>query len=428
MLAHTGRWLVVVSVTATMVTPVAGCRSTPKSPTPAAATLTIGLMAPSSGPDAAAGRQAAQGAQLAAEVVNEVNTDLPLPLAAAAGLRDGSRLAIAPVDTAGDVGDIPGKIGELAGPRHAVAVLVVDSAEVVSAATQQSEQLQVPLLDAATSADYLTELSRDWYFRLSPADQAYAQTALQLLRQVQTTVPALHRVALLEGASVAGGSAGTEAKSLFEGAGYEVVLRRPVAPPGPGMADLRGQVALARPDVVFAIAGTAQEAAAVADFNDQQHGAVPVVALGRGVAALPVSSLPAQSPGVLRIVSWSSDLAHRTPLARSVGDLYQRRFGTAMTDLAASAFTAVLTLAAAADAASAPAAGEASPARIRAALRQLRLAATALIMPWNGVRFAANGQNDLASGVVEQQLAGGFQVVFPRELAAAAIGWPGVGT
>src|SRR6266542_1097578 len=331
-----------------MVTPVAGCRSTPKSPTPAAATLTIGLMAPSSGPTAAAGRQAAQGAQLAAEVVNEVNTDLPLPLAAAAGLRDGSRLAIAPVDTAGDVGDIPGKIGELAGPRHAVAVLVVDSAEVVSAATQQSEQLQVPLLDAATSADYLTELSRDWYFRLSPADQAYAQTALQLLRQVQTTVPALHRVALLEGASVAGASAGTEAKSLFEGAGYEVVLRRPVAPPGPGMADLRCQVALARPDVVFAIA--------------------------------------------------------------------------------ASAFTAVLTLAAAADAASAPAAGEASPARIRAALRQLRLAATALIMPWNGVRFAANGQNDLASGVVEQQLAGGFQVVFPRELAAAAIGWPGVGT
>jgi branched-chain amino acid transport system substrate-binding protein len=424
---HTCRSHVIIVTVALVTSLTAACRSAPTSTTRPASTLTIGLMAPSSGPNAATGRQAAQGAQLAMEIVNDVYNDLPLPLAEAAGLRDGARIAIAPVDTAGDVGAVGGKLGELVGPRHAAAVLVVDSAEVVSAATQQNEALQIPLLDAATSADYLTELSRNWYFRLSPPDRVYAQTALGLLRQVQSTLPSVHRVALLEGTSTVNGNAGTSVRTLLESSGYEVVLRRPMAQGAPALTELQDQLALVHPDVVFAVAATAPDAAVLAELANQQHGTVPVIALGRGVGGLPASPSAGQSPGVLRIVSWSSDLANRNPLARSVGDLFQRRFGTAMTDVAASAFTAVLTLAAAADAASVGTAGGANPARIRAALRQLRLTATELIMPWEGVRFSASGQNDLATGVVEQQLAGGFQVVFPRELAAAAIGWPGVG-
>jgi branched-chain amino acid transport system substrate-binding protein len=45
-----------------------------------------------------------------------------------------------------------------------------------------------------------------------------------------------------------------------------------------------------------------------------------------------------------------------------------------------------------------------------------------MIMPWNGVRFNSEGQNQLAAGVVEGW-DDGFRVVYPRELAAGPMVW-----
>jgi branched-chain amino acid transport system substrate-binding protein len=378
-------------------------------------------------------------------VVNNTYPELPLPLAATKGLADGSRLALVPVDTAGDANGMAAKAGQLVSQHKAVAMVVADSADVVAATTQQTEQMQIPLVDACSSADYLTELSRDWYFRLAPADRGLAGTALALLRQVQSALPATapttQRVVLLEGGSAANANTAESVRGVLDGSGYELVLRRVVGPGGPALPDLLADVAAAHPDVILGVVTTAQESVGLAEFTAQQ-GTVPVVALGHGVTGLPPSEPAGPGPGLLRVVGWSADLAKRNPVARAVGELYQRRFGTAITDVAASAFTATLTLAAGIDAAGSGAAagpggfagpggdagpGSASPARVRAALRQLRLSATQMIMPWDGVRFAPNGQNSLAGGVVEQRIASGFQVVFPRELAAATVGWPGLG-
>jgi branched-chain amino acid transport system substrate-binding protein len=56
-------------------------------------------------------------------------------------------------------------------------------------------------------------------------------------------------------------------------------------------------------------------------------------------------------------------------------------------------------------------------------LRQLWLPATATIMPWDGVRFDASGQNRLANALIEQQAGTGFKIVYPRELAEATVAW-----
>jgi branched-chain amino acid transport system substrate-binding protein len=119
----------------------------------------------------------------------------------------------------------------------------------------------------------------------------------------------------------------------------------------------------------------------------------------------------------LRTSSWSAELAQRSP-AKAVTDLYAKRFGSPMTDAAANVFTATMTLAAAIDAA-----GSDDPATIRSTLRQISQPATQMIMPWIGVRFGANGQNQLAAGVVEGRATTGFRVVFPRELAAGPMIW-----
>jgi branched-chain amino acid transport system substrate-binding protein len=83
-----------------------------------------------------------------------------------------------------------------------------------------------------------------------------------------------------------------------------------------------------------------------------------------------------------------------------------------MSEEAAGSFTAVLTLAAAIDAA-----GSVEPQRVRGALIGLDLPGRSTIMPWRGVQFDGSHQNARAGGTVEQLVRGGSRVVFPRELA-----------
>jgi branched-chain amino acid transport system substrate-binding protein len=51
------------------------------------------------------------------------------------------------------------------------------------------------------------------------------------------------------------------------------------------------------------------------------------------------------------------------------------------------------------------------------------LPATQVMLPWNGIRFDATGQNTLAGAVMEARTPAGFRVVYPRELAVVPVPW-----
>jgi branched-chain amino acid transport system substrate-binding protein len=48
-----------------------------------------------------------------------------------------------------------------------------------------------------------------------------------------------------------------------------------------------------------------------------------------------------------------------------------------------------------------------------------------MIMPWDGVRFATDGHNSLASPVLEAWDGTAFRMVYPVELAREQLKWPG---
>jgi len=143
---------------------------------------------------------------------------------------------------------------------------------------------------------------------------------------------------------------------------------------------------------------------------------VPVIGVGPGFGE--IGERPDPDAVVLRAASWSAELARRSPVGEEVTGLYERTFGGPMTDEAANSFTATIALALAIDSA-----GSRERAAIRAALRRISLPATQMIMPWNGVRFDADGQNRLAAGVIEGWDGTSFRVVYPRELAAGPMIW-----
>ncbi|MDT5024576.1 MAG: branched-chain amino acid transport system substrate-binding protein [Micromonosporaceae bacterium] len=389
---------------------LAGCGG-PGQPTVPLAGVTIGLLTPATG----SGIDALRGAQLAVDVINHSYPDLPVPLAAGSGLPGlaGRTVALVSGDTQGTPDEGTNQVAAVVAKR-AVGVVAADSADVTVAVGSQTQRLRIPLVDASSTADYITELGMDWYFRTVPSDRLLAETAFALLQR-QFAGTAKPRVAILTEAGAQDSADAVLVRDLAQRAGYTVVSRATISEQ-PDVSEQGKQLEQSQADVLLALANSRAAAAAMSRVAARAARPVPVLGFGPGFDEVP------QDPGlptvILRTSSWSAELAQRSPAAKAVTDLYVKRFGSPMTDTAANVFTATMTLAEAIDAA-----GSDDPATIRSALRQISQPATQVIMPWNGVRFDANGQNQLAGGVVEGRATTGFRVVFPRELAAGPLIW-----
>jgi branched-chain amino acid transport system substrate-binding protein len=398
---------------------MAGCTKQ-SHPAKAPATVTIGLLTATSGDAAAADRPAVQGAELAVDIVNATHPELSLPFAPSAGLSRGTKLVLATGDTKGDPAIGGPATDRLLRESHPAGLIVADATEIAKAVGQHSEDAATPLIDAGFSADALGAMDRQWYFRTGPTDQMLLSTALDAVRQTAAAStgagdPAaggVRKAVILDGASrPLAGAPGLP--DLAQTHGLAVAGRVPVNPGSDSATELADKIGNLKPDVLVALVGTEQEAGLVNDAVQKLKNNVAVVALGAGVGGLGTGLR-----NVLRVVTWSSDFADRNPVARAVNQIYQQRYGTTMNDLAAGAFTAVLTMAVAID--GAIAGGGPDAVRVRAALRQTDLLATETIMPWDGIQFDAGGQNPLAAGLVEQRNGNAFQVIFPRELAPRA--------
>jgi branched-chain amino acid transport system substrate-binding protein len=181
----------------------------------------------------------------------------------------------------------------------------------------------------------------------------------------------------------------------------------------PELEELRDKM---QPEVLFLVTSAGSDAVRVLKtMGDMGYRPPEIFAFGGGFSEPQVlQAAGAAGEGLFYSSAWSREVAARNPSAKPIMDRYEGRFSAAMSEVAAGSFTAVLTLAAAIDAA-----GSVDPQRVRAALIGLDLPGRSTIMPWSGVRFDTSHQNARASGTVEQLVQGGFRVVFPNELAQA---------
>jgi branched-chain amino acid transport system substrate-binding protein len=393
-----------------------GCTAAPADPPRPRfpATVTVGLLAAAG--DGASGTDATRGAELAVEVINEAHPELELPLAAAAGLPSlgQARLELAVADTGGQPEDAVDAMGRLLAQPRLVGVVAADRAEVLVTAGAYADREQVPMVDSATTADFLLDIGLDWYFRTGPPDRALAGAILALLGpeagsgrlRVTVVTPDNRR------AAAAAGALGEQALA----AGFETTESVTIG------ADLGARLGLAAPDVVIALAPEPGDGAdlhqALASWTAPPTSVLAGLGPGFSLPGIGQDAPEAMRSGMLHAAAWSAELAGRQPLAQAVAALYQQRYGSPMTAAGAGAFTALMVLATAVDAA-----GRTRPAEVRAALRQLSIPATQIIMPWPGIRFGEFGQNELAAAVVEQSGEDGLRLVYPPEVAVTELAW-----
>jgi branched-chain amino acid transport system substrate-binding protein len=383
---------------------VAGCTVEDEAPP----SIVVGVLSATAGAGAVADDDATRGAQLAIDVVNDNHSSLQIPLGPGIGLPGlrGARLTLVSGDTKGQTDLATRQANEFVTVKHAAGVVIADSAEVAMTTASEMQRLRAPLLDATNTADYLTELGMDWYFRAAPGERSMVEGAFAVLRRQDVTKIAV--VSEPAGDSAAGL---THIQAIAAAAGVQIWHQQETTKAAIDLAE--GEV-----QAIVGWAHSADAAATERKMAAAVPGSPPIVGLGKGFRDLTPPS--GAKPMTLRTVLWSADLAERSPAAKAVAELYEKRFGHKMTGVAAATFTAVIALAVAVDAG-----GSKDPAAIRAALRRTSLPPTQMIMPWDGVRFASDGSNSLAASALEAWDGSTFRLVYPAELATQKLRWPG---
>ena len=69
-------------------------------------------------------------------------------------------------------------------------------------------------------------------------------------------------------------------------------------------------------------------------------------------------------------------------------------------------------------------AGSTDPEKIRKALTETNIPSDKLIVPWRGIRFGADGQNELVRGILMQVQNGKYCTVYPFDLASCELVYP----
>ena len=397
-------------------------------------TLKIGLLTQLTGPSRAAGTEAQNGARLAADVINGLNPSIPLPLASDSGLPNlgGAKVSVVVKDvtppaldpkkdkdddqtregnvqkTAGDA------VTDLVSNKGVNALVGAYDPEITEAASQRSERFEVPFVNADSPATFLTDAGRDWFFRIGPTWRQAGQAFFSLLRQQQ--IPS-HKIAVLYAQDKAGQDVLTTTTQLAK----EGALPKPTPfgfdPSGANAAAALASVRAYNPDTLLLYSSPASvqpllQAVAGSGLKPQ---AAMSFSLGY-VTAQTFDPAAAAVDGLMRSTSWSIEAAQRNPAAQAVTALYQRRFNSPMTEAAASAFTAVMTVAQAVNDA-----GTLDDQRVRSALLSLDIPGEQTIMPWAGIQFDETHQNTLAQALIEQYHNRAFSIVYPSDAAARGV-------
>jgi branched-chain amino acid transport system substrate-binding protein len=418
-------------------------------------TNTVGAIYPQLGANSEESKDILSGETFATEYVNSRH-DLKLPAPALPGGDGllGATLKLVSIDSV-DRCQAGATFRQLVDREGAVAVLGAYESTLTLRSILAADEREVPLVSDTASAPSLTERPRKpqldgcgesrtdprpsrWFFRVGPSDREAAEQFLELVARHKPR-DRKPRVAILhESNDIFGNNAARVTEALAQQRGmearqfkYHTVIGSHGESPCKPLKALIPEIAGYHPDAVIAASYPPDAIAAVQTMKDRNYSPPALLTFGAGFLTDSFisevenshprcSGLPTADPaGIVARTPWSRRIALSNPAVRPVVKAYEDRFGERMNPRSAAGFTAMLLVAQAIHKA-----GSTRPFEIRDALHDLKLPAAATIMPWDGVRFDASGQNTRAHFVLQQIIDGGYVDVYPKARASRGLIWP----
>ena len=406
----------------------------------AAKVIKIGVIYPLTGGAAAAGRELRAGAELAAEIANNVMSDVNMSMAKNAGIRGlgGAKIELIFKDHEGnptlgaDLAKkliLDDKVDGLLGCYHSSVTKTVSAV---------AEQHGIPMINGTSTSPPLTQRGFKWFWRTTPHDKWFTKDLFELMQGLTEGkvkgVKAVPRDDLINIASACEKTEwGSNVSLMIEGwakeYGYKVRKSLLYAKESPDLSSEVRSLKAARPGAMLFASYTSDAILMVKTLKVQK--VKPNIIWGQDAGFEKPefrSTLGDAIIGILTRTVFLPKVAELKEVSGQVNKLYKAKTGNDLGGASARAFTGLQTWVHVLESA-----GSAKPADIQRAANKLHIPGEELVVPWAGIKFSTSGdeigQNTLGSGLIGQYQKGpdgniGLEIVYPFDVASANMVYP----
>ena len=385
--------------------------------------IRIGAIYPLTGAAASTGLEMKNALELAAYLINSGTKGLDLPLQTTGGLPNlkGAKIKLIFGDHQGNPQIGATEAERLISQEKVVALIGCYFSNVTNTASQVAERNGIPFLNPESSSATLTQRNFKWFFRTTPHDELFVTNFFDFLRDVEKKKNiSVKRVALFNENTLFGTETTKIEERLAGDLKYPIVEKILYPAKSTQLTTEVQRLKAANPDLIMQSSYLGDAILSVKTYKEL--GVAPDALLANDAGFNDsefLKTLGKDGEYILSREVWALDLTRKNPLIKQVNDLYVERYQNNFNGNSARSFTGLMTLAEAINRA-----GSTKPEAIQKALAETNIPGRKLIMPWQGIRFDATGQNTLGSGIIVQVQDGQYVTVWPFDMASKDVVWP----
>ena len=293
---------------------------------------------------------------------------------------------------------------------------------VTAAASQAAERAGIPFVNAESSQPALTQRGLKYFFRTSPTDETFSQLMFDFLKDFGAkSGQKFQSVSIFHEDTAYGTDSAKVQEKLAKDGGIKVLEKIAYKAQTTSLTSEVQRLKAANADVLMPSSYTSDTFLLLRTAKELDYNPKLIVAQNAGFTDPTfISTMGKDAEGSITRSPYNSDLEGRIPLLSKVNAIFKKHSnGRDLSDVPARAFTGFMTLLDALNRA-----GSTDPEKLRAALAATNIPADQLIVPYRGVKFDANGQNELVRPILMQVQKGKYCTIYPFELASCQVLFP----
>jgi branched-chain amino acid transport system substrate-binding protein len=402
--------------------------------------IKIGVLYPLTGGAAAEGKELRDGAELAAEIANNVMANVDMAMAKNGGIKSlgGAKIKLIIQDHQGNPQLGADLAKKLIQDDKVVGLMGAYHSAVTKTVAAVAERYGVPMINESSTSPALTKEGLKWFWRTTPHDTTFTNDLFVFLDGLTQGkvkgVKAVDKKELLPVVSACektewGSNVDAAIKEIGKAKGFDPVVSLLYAAKAPDLSSEVQSLLAPKPGTML-FAGYGADAILMIKTLKSMK-AKPKVIWGQDAGFESpefVSTLGDDVEGILTRTVFSPRVGEVKKVSKQVNDMYKAKTGRDLSGASARSFTATQAWVYILEKA-----GSTKPEAIQKAANDIKIDAAELIVPWAGIKFATTGadigQNELGTGMIGQYQKGKdgkmtLEIVYPFELATADMIFP----
>ena len=381
----------------------------------------IGAIYPLTGGAGSAGMALREAIEVATDIVNTAHPELSsMPLAATVGLPGlgGRKVEVIFSDHQGNPATAQSQTLRLITQEKVVAMFGSYQSSTVLTGSAVAERYGIPWVAGEATSPTLTERGFKWFFRPTPFGTDFGAAYAGFLDGLKAKGTMINNVALVNENTEYGTSVGDAIVKALTGKGIKVGLRISYSANSTDVSAQVLQLKQAAPDVVVFVSYTSDAILFIKTLHNLDW--KPPILIGDDSGFSDNAFVTAVGDLAEGAINRSSyDVGKPGSNSYIVNELYKKKAGHDLDDTSARGMQGFFVLCDAINRA-----GSTDPAKIQAALRSTDLAASQLMIGYNGVKFDAKGDNERGATLLVQLRNRTYLPIWPEHAATTQLELP----